>query len=168
MVRPLKSGILYNWSLPKSAVFSRVSGVWNFRGTGNGNCVPNVALYQAEPHLGIKLFFAFFFIKKLSLGHKHSRLWHCRVLYSLFIPLSRSLYRPPDALALQAPRRTTVLYHENLLLSSNFRYVFSTQRAKEVSFILFSPPIYQISYRVSSGSEFLVPFYAFQQACVCA
>ena len=57
VVRPLKSGFLYDWSLPKRAVFSRVLGIWKIRRTINGNCVPNVALYQAEPHLVINLFY---------------------------------------------------------------------------------------------------------------
>ena len=53
MVRPLTSGFLLNWLLPKSAVFSRVLGVLESCRTESGDLLPNVALYQTEPHLVI-------------------------------------------------------------------------------------------------------------------
>ena len=43
---------------PKKSVFSRVFGSTRKLHAENGDGVPNVALYQAEPHLVIKLFFA--------------------------------------------------------------------------------------------------------------
>ena len=39
-------------------MFTRVLGVLKNRRTQVGDCVPNVALYQAEPHLVIELFLA--------------------------------------------------------------------------------------------------------------
>ena len=86
---------------PKKSVFSRVFGSSRKIYAERGDWVPNVALYQAEPHLDIQ-FFRVLATSTSSFGHKHSRLWHSRVLYSLFIPLSHSLHLPRAALVLQA------------------------------------------------------------------
>ena len=51
MVKPLKSGISGEGEPPKKSVFSRVRGVFDFCETEIGDLLPNVALYQAEPHL---------------------------------------------------------------------------------------------------------------------
>ena len=51
MVRPLTSGILFNCLQPIYAVFSKGFGVFEIFTLVIGDLLPNVALYQTEPHL---------------------------------------------------------------------------------------------------------------------
>ena len=141
--------------------------------------VPNVALYQAEPHL-VK-YLIVLLAKYISKGRSGTSLRSAlpvmtKPLSSLLCnsPIGKSL---PLLFARFIVRRTRsrskhlntiVLYHEKLLLSSNFKYVFSVQRAKEGSLSSLALGLYRISYPISSGSEFPDPSYAFLRAYVCA
>ena len=139
-------------------MFSRVLSVLEIHRTESGDLLPNVALYQTEPHLVIDYFL---FLKGYNrrrsgtslrsalpvatkpLSSKASFLDNRQVAATPFC----SLYLPQAAVA-NAPKQSRisfyakVLYHKILILSSNFGDSYSKNQEGRYSPLFF---VYQLS-----------------------